>query len=598
LPTGPAHIIKFIAEDGCGNKSTCEISFRIEDRKKPTPFCFSALSTDIMPEGPNAGEVEVIATLFNNQSTDNCEVVNFRLGQNTEAGQDAYTGGPRHLRTPLNTHTSLIFTCNCPDVLPAGIASCDELRGPNNSRIRLVSPGEGVPLVLWVGDSYGNWDYCNAVIRVDNNMGADCDDASFVGTVAGLIKTEVSEGVEFADVDVLINGISAGYMNTTDVQGSFQVSVPMNNSYNVKPERNDSPRNGVNVADILAIQRHILGVNRLNTPYKLIAADVTKDGVITAQDLIDIRRVLLNPVDFSKNTSWRFAPEDYVFIDAENAHVEAASAEFREYITINPMDENRMDENFIGIKVGDVNNSVRANSQSFNNTTSRSRAMELVTNEMELKAGNTYTINFRSEDIANVEGYQFTLNFNTSKVVFNGYKAEGLELRDDNFGFSMLEEGMITTVWSTLNDVNLTGADALFSMTFRAVEDAMLSEVLSANSAFTEAMAVSNGVEIGLNLVFETKAGMVSGDVYELYQNKPNPFANETIIGFTLPQSMSATLTVYDVTGKLVKFMEGDFTKGLNNVIIKRSELPASGVLYYQLEAGDFRATKKMIIIE
>ena len=594
LPGGPGHVIKFIAEDGCGNKSTCEVTFRIEDRKKPTPICFSALSTDVMPAGPMAGSVSIAATLFNNNSNDNCEVNRFRLGQFTEPGQDSYTGGPRHLRTPLNTHEALIFTCKCPDVLPAGVADCDALRAPNASNIRLVSAGEGIPVVLWVGDIYGNWDYCNAVIRVDNNMGADCDDPSFNGAVAGLIKTEVNEGVEFADVDVMVSGFAIAYNGTTNVQGNFMVTgVPHNNTYTVSPSRNDSPRNGVNVADILAIQRHILGSTRLDSPYKLIAADVNKSGTITATDLVEVRRVLLNDVGFSNNTSWRFVAEAHEFTNEQNAHAES----FPESITIN-LEEDRMNENFVGIKVGDVNNSVRANSQSLQGATSRSRGMEIVANEMSLKAGNTYTVDFRSSDIANVEGYQFTFSFNTSKVAFQGYTAKGLELGDDNFGFSMLEEGLLTTAWTTLEGVNLGGNDAMFSLTFRAIEDAMLSEVLTANSAFTEALAISNNTEIGLNLVFETKGGVVASEVYELYQNKPNPFANETIIGFTLPQAMNATITVFDVTGKVVKFIDGDFAKGLNNVIIKKSDLPASGVMYYQLEAGDFRATKKMIIIE
>ncbi|MEI2420387.1 hypothetical protein V6O07_08935, partial [Arthrospira platensis SPKY2] len=128
----------------------------------------------------------------------------------------------------------------------------------------------------------------------------------------------------------------------------------------------------------------------------------------------------------------RFVPEAHQFNDAQNAHTES----FPESIVINPMDDDRMDENFVGIKIGDVNNSVRANSQSFQQGTSRSRGMELIAAEQNLKAGNEYTVSFRSEDIANVEGYQFTLNFNTSKVSFVGYNAGALNVTDDNFGFA------------------------------------------------------------------------------------------------------------------------------------------------------------------
>ncbi|MEL6988963.1 MAG: T9SS type A sorting domain-containing protein, partial [Bacteroidota bacterium] len=62
--------------------------------------------------------------------------------------------------------------------------------------------------------------------------------------------------------------------------------------------------------------------------------------------------------------------------------------------------------------------------------------------------------------------------------------------------------------------------------------------------------------------------------------------------------SASATLTVYDVTGKVLRIVEGDYAKGYNEVTLKRNEISATGVLYYQLDTEDYSATKKMIIIE
>ena len=57
-------------------------------------------------------------------------------------------------------------------------------------------------------------------------------------------------------------------------------------------------------------------------------------------------------------------------------------------------------------------------------------------------------------------------------------------------------------------------------------------------------------------------------------------------------------ITIYDVTGKVVKVIEGDFVKGLNTVRINAIDLPQTGVLYYQLDTEQFTATKKMIVIE
>ncbi|MEL6867797.1 MAG: T9SS type A sorting domain-containing protein, partial [Bacteroidota bacterium] len=63
-------------------------------------------------------------------------------------------------------------------------------------------------------------------------------------------------------------------------------------------------------------------------------------------------------------------------------------------------------------------------------------------------------------------------------------------------------------------------------------------------------------------------------------------------------QASSATLTVYDVAGRVLKQYEGDYAKGYNEISINRSELSGVGIMYYTLESADYSATKKMIILE
>src|SRR5690625_6819246 len=61
-------------------------------------------------------------------------------------------------------------------------------------------------------------------------------------------------------------------------------------------------------------------------------------------------------------------------------------------------------------------------------------------------------------------------------------------------------------------------------------------------------------------------------DGFALYQNTPNPYAGETTIGFHLPEASKATLSVYDVKGKMLKIVEGEFNQGYNEVKLIRSE--------------------------
>jgi len=60
---------------------------------------------------------------------------------------------------------------------------------------------------------------------------------------------------------------------------------------------------------------------------------------------------------------------------------------------------------------------------------------------------------------------------------------------------------------------------------------------------------------------------------------------------------MEATLTVFDVTGRELKNIRATFNKGQNEVILAKSELQSSGILYYRVTAGQFMEVRKMLLI-
>ncbi len=96
------------------------------------------------------------------------------------------------------------------------------------------------------------------------------------------------------------------------------------------------------------------------------------------------------------------------------------------------------------------------------------------------------------------------------------------------------------------------------------------------------------------------------GEVVEaavLGQNYPNPFNPTTSIGFELSQSADVVLSVYNVTGQLVKTLAtGTLQAGAHTVSWDgRNELGAvvpSGVYLYRLEAGDFTHTKQLLLLK
>ncbi len=84
-----------------------------------------------------------------------------------------------------------------------------------------------------------------------------------------------------------------------------------------------------------------------------------------------------------------------------------------------------------------------------------------------------------------------------------------------------------------------------------------------------------------------------------LYQNRPNPYQHETLIGFEIDQSAKVQLRIMDVTGRVVHVDAGNFSNGYHEWKVNKHQLNIqSGVLYYQIETNDIVLTKKMVIIE
>ena len=93
-----------------------------------------------------------------------------------------------------------------------------------------------------------------------------------------------------------------------------------------------------------------------------------------------------------------------------------------------------------------------------------------------------------------------------------------------------------------------------------------------------------------------------------LEQNYPNPFNSETWIPFRLTSPTNVTISIYDLKGNLVKqlklgwLLSGNYLDKHNaiywNGLNKDAEPVSSGVYFYTIEAGNFVATRKMVIVQ
>ncbi len=85
----------------------------------------------------------------------------------------------------------------------------------------------------------------------------------------------------------------------------------------------------------------------------------------------------------------------------------------------------------------------------------------------------------------------------------------------------------------------------------------------------------------------------------ELHQNHPNPFNPVTVIEYSLPQSETVTLQVYDVMGRLVETLVDQEARsaGQHSAVWDASGA-ASGMYLYRLNTGDFVQTRSMLLIK
>lgn len=533
------HTFVVTVSDNCSNTEIIEIPFTVSDCKAPVAYCIFGLAADLMGPGSNgaAGEVTLWASDFDAGSYDFCSDVTLTFAD--------------------------------PTVYPDS----------TNRTFRCVDGEIGVVAVeLWVQDEAGNTAFCETFVNIQANpQNGDeqdvCPSAAGAAMIAGAIETEVNETVE--NVEVTLSGnTDATSMTTTSGTYSFG-NLETGYDYTVSPYNNDSPLNGVSTFDLVLISKHILNVERLDSPYKVIAADVNNSGSITTFDMVQLRKVILGiDSNFPGNTSWRFVDATHVFSDPANPFAD----EFLEFKTINDIQESTLNIDFVAVKVGDVNLSASPNATIGAEDRTIAGTFAINADDALLAAGEEMEVEFTA-NLDEITGYQFTMNLAGLEVV----KVLEGEATDANFG---IFNNAITASWN-----DNAASNVAFTLLVRATEDVTLSDAMTLTSGITAAEAYNTAGEVEALALNFNKAG------YALGQNNPNPFKGETNILVTLPSAQKASLKVHDVTGKVLKVITQDFDKGTTAIKLNSKDLQA-GVLYYTLEANDFTVTKKMVILD
>ncbi len=439
----------------------------------------------------------------------------------------------------------------------------------------------------------------NDQCTTDGCTGGICTHAPILNcnvTISGTVVTEVDAGVR--SVTVKMTG-SGNQTVVTGTDGKFTFTAYQGDSITIIPSKaNDTViNNGISTLDLILIQRQILALQPLASHYKKIAADVNNSQTISTLDIILIRAVILAIAQsFPNGRLWAFVPSDHVFPDPQSPFP------YPNHRTYPNITSDKTGQDFIGMKLGDVNNSYNPNIAK----TETVGDVRFMMSEYNVLRGEEITVPVRVKDFKKITGCQFTLSWDPEVLQLLETKDKSLK---GHFGMSAVESGKLTTSWfdEMTREVTLPDGDAAFELKFRVVGEAGSQSAIAIGSELTQAEAYNDRLDM-LGIISES--GMVKVDGFTPIINSqssiklsvvPNPFGNVTNINFTLQRDQEASIMIYDLLGKEIKHIIGSFKAGSYSIEWAGDDDAGKslsrGLYQVRLVAGDDAIGEKVLLI-
>ena len=175
----------------------------------------------------------------------------------------------------------------------------------------------------------------------------------------------------------------------------------------------------------------------------------------------------------------------------------------------------------------------------------------------------------------------------TFKLVFDG-DLEFLQSQTINSSFATIQISDVIDQMYDLNIDSLTGSWRIEISNVEAGENENL------NGPFQITFVNENILN-----VFDSNLP----ENFSLKQNYPNPFNPTTSLRYDLPEDALVNITIYDMMGRIVKtLVNGSQTAGFKsiqwNATNDRNEPVSAGLYLYTIQAGEFRQTKKMVLLK
>lgn len=464
-----------------------------------------------------------------------------------------------------------------------GITISDTLTNANatfvNDRATFIVPDVlplGVYRLTWtVSDPCDNLDMRSQDIQILNR--------ATTGEVVGQVL--FANGGVMDKVQVHLTKEESNYQNDeislTNIDGDYSfMQATKGESYYVDPHKNDDILNGVSTADIIVIQRHVLGIKPITEAKRKIAADINNDGKISSLDLVDLRKVLLGKsLTFTDNESWTFVYEGQNLDDIFSYGDEMMR---RYYI---PSLEDRMEIDFEGIKVGDVSGDAIGHSAGLAGGRSLESAKLAYRVTLE---GQETQIQVTADQAMSLGGLQAELEWASGQRLLR--VEDGLlSVGHDQYHTSD-DRSSIRLSLSADEDYALKAGDHLFTLVL--ADQGVVDLTIDPSWMNAEVYTSKGAKSLQLKKIIDEQGKLV------VLQNRPNPWSTSSIISVDIPQAGQAVLTVYDIHSRVIFRETRQVAQGTTTFTIDNNKVPESGMYFYEVEAAGQRAHHKMLRVD
>ncbi|MHC1706150.1 MAG: GEVED domain-containing protein [Bacteroidales bacterium] len=338
---------------------------------------------------------------------------------------------------------------------------------------------------------------------------------------------------------------------STDAGGDYAFNLIAPGTYTVSASSTKA-WGGVNSADALLIMKHFVAITPLSG-LRLAAADVNGSSTVTAVDALIVAQRFVNQLNSFPVGDWVFEVKNVTIVNTDAVN------------------------NFEALCYGDVNGSYTPPYVKTPATVNLNTA-----GVKEIKSNELFELPISVASDLKVGSISLVVNYPE-----NLYEVEGVVVNapSSNFLYTAIN-GELRISWYNMKEMTLSAKDVLLTIQFRSrnISSASANE-LSLNLDGISELSDRNAVTLqNVNLTYPKL--VVAVEEYSI-SNYPNPFQDVTEISYTLPESGTVSLKVYNLLGEVVSVLVNNVAQDANSytVTFDGSTL-VPGIYTYKIEVN------------